>query len=60
MSDALVTPRPIASVSRAHPDGIPNLAPFSYFNACAYRPVARLGYMDYTSVETVFEMLRPD
>ena len=26
----------------------------------AYRPVARLGYMDYTSVETVFEMLRPD
>ena len=26
----------------------------------AYRPVARLGYMDYTSVESVFEMLRPD
>ena len=26
----------------------------------AYRPAARLGYMDYTSVETVFEMLRPD
>ena len=26
----------------------------------AYRPIARLGYMDYTSVETVFEMLRPD
>ena len=26
----------------------------------AYRPIARLGYMDYTSVEAVFEMLRPD
>ena len=26
----------------------------------AYRPVARLGYMDCTSVETVFEMPRPD
>lgn len=26
----------------------------------AYRPLARLGYMDYTSVETVFAMTRPD
>ncbi len=24
-----------------------------------FRPVARLGYMDYTSVEEVFEMIRP-
>lgn len=24
-----------------------------------FRPVARLGYMDYTSVEDVFEMIRP-
>jgi flavin reductase (DIM6/NTAB) family NADH-FMN oxidoreductase RutF len=26
----------------------------------AYRPLARLGYMDYTSVESVFSMDRPD
>ena len=26
----------------------------------AYRPLARLGYMDYTSVESVFSMPRPD
>jgi len=26
----------------------------------AYRPLARLGYMDYTSVENVFSMARPD
>ncbi len=26
----------------------------------AYRPLARLGYMDYTTVDSVFEMLRPD
>ncbi len=26
----------------------------------AYRPLARLGYLDYTSVESVFEMDRPD
>ena len=24
-----------------------------------FRPLARLGYMDYTSVEQVFSMLRP-
>ena len=30
--------------------------PFKALN----RPVARLGYMACTSVETVFEMLRPD
>ena len=47
---ALVAPRPIAD--RIIRDGMIDMA--------AYRPVARLGYMDYTSVETVFEMLRPD
>ena len=26
----------------------------------AYHPLARLGYMDYTAVESTFEMLRPD
>ena len=30
--------------------------PFKALN----QPVARLGYMNYGSVETVFEMLRPD
>ena len=35
---ALVAPRPIAWVSSLSTDGVPNLAPFSYFNACADRP----------------------
>lgn len=26
----------------------------------AYHPLARLGYMDYTAVDSTFEMLRPD
>ena len=35
---ALVAPRPIAWMSSVDADGVPNLAPFSYFNACADRP----------------------
>ena len=35
---ALVAPRPIAWVSSVSVEGVPNLAPFSYFNACADRP----------------------
>ena len=35
---ALVAPRPIAWVSSVDVDGVANLAPFSYFNACADRP----------------------
>lgn len=35
-----VVPRPIAFVSTISPDGVPNLAPFSFFNAiCAEPPV---------------------
>ena len=30
------------------------------FEAALYRPVARLGYHDYTVVETTFPLLRPD
>ena len=33
-----VVPRPIAFVSTLSPDGLPNLAPFSFFNAAASRP----------------------
>ncbi|MGH7130737.1 MAG: flavin reductase family protein [Phycisphaerales bacterium] len=33
-----VVPRPIAFVSTLSPDGRPNLAPFSFFNAVASRP----------------------
>jgi flavin reductase (DIM6/NTAB) family NADH-FMN oxidoreductase RutF len=29
------------------------------FDVTRFRPLARLGYMDYTAVETVFEMQRP-
>lgn len=35
---ALVSPRPIAWVSSVDPDGVPNLAPFSFFNAVADKP----------------------
>lgn len=33
-----VVPRPIAWVSSLNPDGVPNLAPFSYFNIAAIEP----------------------
>jgi flavin reductase (DIM6/NTAB) family NADH-FMN oxidoreductase RutF len=35
---ALVAPRPIGWISSLSADGIPNLAPFSYFNAMAQAP----------------------
>lgn len=35
---ALVTPRPIGWISSLSPDGIANLAPYSYFNAVAENP----------------------
>jgi len=35
-----ITPRPIAWVSTISPDGIPNLAPFSYFNGVCSKPAA--------------------
>lgn len=35
-----VVPRPIALVSTISPDGIPNLAPFSYFNIVGHNPMA--------------------
>jgi flavin reductase (DIM6/NTAB) family NADH-FMN oxidoreductase RutF len=37
---SLITPRPIAWVSTLSPRGIPNLAPFSYFNAIGSNPPA--------------------
>ena len=36
--NAIVAPRPIAWVSTLAPDGTPNLAPFSYFNAFSTSP----------------------
>ncbi|MGP1385234.1 MAG: flavin reductase family protein [Thainema sp.] len=35
-----VVPRPIAFVSSQSPDGVTNLAPFSYFNAVGHKPLA--------------------
>ncbi|WGF89636.1 flavin reductase family protein [Marinivivus vitaminiproducens] len=35
---AVVVPRPIGWISTLSPDGRPNLAPFSFFNAVAERP----------------------
>src|SRR3954451_14494813 len=36
--DAIVVPRPIGWVSTLDADGRANLAPYSFFNAVAYRP----------------------
>lgn len=36
--NAIVAPRPIAWVSSRSPDGVDNLAPYSFFNAVAYVP----------------------
>ena len=35
-----ITPRPIAWVSTVSPRGVPNLAPFSYFNGVCSKPAA--------------------
>lgn len=35
---ALVTPRPIGWISTYHPDGHPNVAPYSFFNMVSYMP----------------------
>ncbi len=36
--NALVAPRPIGWISSLAPDGKPNLAPYSFFNAVSYTP----------------------
>ncbi len=36
---SLVVPRPIGWISTRGPDGVPNLAPFSYFGAVSVRPM---------------------
>jgi flavin reductase (DIM6/NTAB) family NADH-FMN oxidoreductase RutF len=38
LANGLVAPRPIAWVSTVDADGVPNLAPFSYFNAFSIAP----------------------
>jgi len=48
--NALVAPRPIGWISSNSPDGVLNLAPYSFFNAFNYRPpivgFASIGYKD--------------
>lgn len=36
--NALVIPRPIGWISTLNSEGVPNLAPYSFFNAVAYTP----------------------
>ena len=36
--NAIVVPRPIGWISTRSPEGVPNLAPYSFFNAVAYYP----------------------
>lgn len=43
LMNGLVAPRPIAWVSTVSPDGIPNLAPFSFFNAFSFHPYPTVG-----------------
>jgi flavin reductase (DIM6/NTAB) family NADH-FMN oxidoreductase RutF len=37
-----VVPRPVAMVSTLSPEGVPNVAPFSYFTAIGYQPMSLL------------------
>jgi flavin reductase (DIM6/NTAB) family NADH-FMN oxidoreductase RutF len=39
LQTSLIVPRPIAWVSTVSPDGVPNLAPFSYFNGVSSDPM---------------------
>ena len=39
LQTSLIVPRPIAWVSTRSADGVPNLAPFSYFNAISSNPM---------------------
>jgi flavin reductase (DIM6/NTAB) family NADH-FMN oxidoreductase RutF len=43
LMNGLVAPRPIAWVSTIGPGGIPNLAPFSFYNAFAFHPFPTVG-----------------
>ena len=43
LMNGLVAPRPIAWVSTVGPDGTPNLAPFSFFNAFSFHPYPTVG-----------------
>lgn len=36
--NAIITPRPIGWISTRSPDGVDNLAPYSFFNGVAYAP----------------------
>ena len=38
MLNAIVVPRPIGWISTLSAEGVPNLAPYSFFNAVAYNP----------------------
>ncbi|PTQ13553.1 Asp/Glu/hydantoin racemase [Sphingomonas oleivorans] len=48
--NAIIGPRPIGWISSQSPEGVPNLAPYSFFNAFNYRPpiigFASIGWKD--------------
>src|SRR6478752_714405 len=50
--NALVVPRPIAWVSSRAPDGVPNLAPHSYFTVLSTRPPI-LGFVSVGEKDTL-------
>ncbi len=50
--NALVAPRPIGWISSASAKGVPNLAPYSYFNLfCAYPPI--VGFSSWGEKDSV-------
>src|SRR5262245_28849258 len=50
--NALVSPRPIAWVSTVGPDGVPNVAPHSYFTVLSYQPPI-LGFVSIGEKDTI-------
>lgn len=57
----LIIPRPIAWVSTINEEGIPNLAPFSYFNAVGDDPphlmfsISRSGYLNKDTLNNILK-----
>ena len=50
--NAIIAPRPIGWIGTRCADGIPNLAPYSFFNALAYRPPT-IGFASERRKDTV-------
>ena len=54
----VIVPRPIAFISTISPDGIRNMAPFSFFTGISANPPVICG-PTYTRTSDRFDMVRP-